>query len=55
MNQPNSIEAKLDHELGLEKSKKKYGEPGSIMKSSDGKLYKVHEDGSWRRIKNVQH
>jgi hypothetical protein len=31
--------------------KKKYGEPGSIMKTSDGRLYEVQKDGSWRRIR----
>jgi hypothetical protein len=33
------------------KQEPKYGEPGSIMRDSKGKLYKVHEDGSWRRYK----
>jgi hypothetical protein len=31
--------------------KKKYGEPGSVMKASDGRLYEVQKDGSWRRIR----
>ena len=42
-------ESELDKELGIEKPKRKYGEPGSLMKSSDGKIYEVQPDGSWRR------
>lgn len=36
-----------------QKPKKKYGEPGSLMKASDGTVYEVQKDGSWRRIKSV--
>jgi hypothetical protein len=39
------IKASIDRE---EQSKRAYGRPGAIIKASDGTLYQVQPDGSWR-------
>lgn len=52
MNESEGVIKGLEEKIGdANQLRKKYGEPGSIMKASDGTLYEVRPDGSWRKIR----